>query len=327
MRTAFKQRRHYPPSSKKGPQENLRNARILARYELYARSDPDHQLPYISLHGPTFPLNCELKEVGAHWDEEMQSWLFESEASYQNFVDSLDQTDESNHFGLAEETTEFVGAATNKTALRRFIDIGGNSLENQDLLELLLSFDSHITNPASLSSQLIAEFGSLGAILGAEPSCLARSDDVTPRACSLLKAIQLTLERVMHEPIKEKTILGSSDALLNFLAARLQHRKIEELVVIYLDRRNQIIKTDSHSGTVDHVPLYPRQIASRALELFAMAVIIAHNHPSGNVTPSKQDIIMTKKVQNALEALDIDLYDHVIVCHGKHLSFKAEGFL
>ena len=308
-------------------QMSLRKSRILARYQLYTSKAQDHRRSYISLHGPTFPLGRQLEEAGARWDEEAQSWLFSSEVSYENFVDTLDQANGSCHFDLAEETAEFAGFATNRTVLRRFIDAGGNSLENSELLELLLSFDRHITNPASVSNRLMDEFGRLGAILAAEPSCLTRTQDVTPRACSLLKAIQLTIERVMHEPIKEKAIIGSSDALLNFLAARLQHRKVEELIIMYLDRRNQLIKTDSYTGTVDRVPIFPREIASKALELFATAVIIAHNHPSGNITPSKQDILITKKVDDALKALEIALYDHVIVCHRRHFSFKTEGYL
>jgi DNA repair protein RadC len=207
------------------------------------------------------------------------------------------------------------------------MEFGGNSMENAELLELLLSFDSYVIDPTTLGCQLIDEFGSLGAVLASEPAQLKLVENITPRTSSLLKAIQLTLERVMHEPIKDNPVLGSWDALLKFLAIRLQHRKIEELLVIYLDRKNRLIKTDSTSGTVSHVPLYPRNIASRALELFASAVILAHNHPGGNPTASEPDIVMTKKVKNALEALDITLYDHVIISHGKHFSFQAEGLI
>ena len=143
-------------------------------------------------------------------------------------------------------------------------------------------------------------------------------EEVTPRVHGLLKAIQLSIERVLHENVQQNPIIGSSQALLDFLRARLRHRQREELVVIYMDRQNRLIKSDCVQGSVSRVHLCPRDVATRALELFATAVIIGHNHPGGDAKPSKEDVVTTRQVHLALLAS---------VCgHWAHLG-EIFGFL
>ncbi|MEM9360955.1 MAG: DNA repair protein RadC, partial [Pseudomonadota bacterium] len=202
-----------------------------------------------------------------------------------------------------------------------------NALENEDLLELILSFDNFITDPQAMSKQLFSEFGSLGAILSSEPERLTRLEGITPRVNGLLKAIQLSIERVLHENVQQNPIIGSSQALLDFLSARLRHRQREELIAMYMDRQNRLIKVEGAQGTVSHVHLSPRDVATRALELFASSVIIAHNHPGGDKKPSREDVHITKQLDAALKALNIELYDHVIVCGKSCFSFKSEGLI
>jgi DNA repair protein RadC len=322
----MKQSLDNPSASENGAKGVSRSAHILGKFQLHAEPAEDER-GYAKLVGATYPLSHALKAAGAQWLADKQSWIFQGPASFKAFVAGLEREVRGDAIGLAEEVADLFESDLQKGKVRRFLDLGPNAFENDELLELLLSYDSFLPDPSSASEKLFDEFGSLGAILASEPTKLTSLEDITPRLCCLIKAIQLTIERVMHEPIKENPILGSGDALLKFLRARMQHMKIEEMLVIYLDRRNRLIKIESAQGTVDHVPFYPRDVAARALSLYASAVIIAHNHPSGDVSPSRTDIEMTRKVETALQSLDINLYDHVIVGHESHLSFSAEGLL
>lgn len=307
--------------------ELSRYAQLLGQFELYAEPSGDDDGGYAKLIGATFPLTSVLETAGARWLGGKQSWIFEDRESFEALVIALEREGRGEATGFAEEVADLFESDQPKRKIRRFLDLGPNAFENDELLELLLSYDSFLPDPLSASERLLDEFGSLGAIFASEPSRLTSIDDITPRLCCLLKAIHLTIERVMHETIKENPIIGSGDALLKFLRARMQHLRVEEILVLYLDRRNRLIKFESAQGSVDHAPLYSREVAARALGLYASAVIIAHNHPSGDVSPSKSDIEMTKKAKVALESLDINLYDHVIVGNKSYLSFSAEGLL
>ena len=305
--------------------EVSRHAQLFGRFAMHARPSTGREGHYAQLVGATFPFNGLLEEVGAQWQSDKQAWIFTAQESFDAFVVALGREGRSEAAGFAEDVADLFESDPPKGRIRRFLDLGPNAFENDELLELILSYDTFLSDPSSASDKLLGEFGSLGAILASEPSKLTSIEDLTPRSCCLLKAIQLTIERVMHETIRENPIIGSSDALLEFLRARMQHLKIEEILVIYLDRRNRLIKVENAQGSVDHVPFYPREVAARALNLYASALIIAHNHPSGDATPSKLDIEMTKKAKIALESLDIDLYDHVIVGRDSYFSFSAEG--
>ena len=302
-------------------------ARRLGRFNLFAVFCPKEHDVYAILDGPTFPYDQLLRASGAVWQESNQSWVFDSKESLTCFADALDQLQQPDCVGLAEESTAFIGASDLQEPLSRLLYLGANALRNEDLLELILSFDPYLDDPSLTSRRLFDEFGSLGAILNSEPVRLARFKEITPRLRGLLQAVQLTIERVLHEPIQQNPVIGSSQALLTYLRGRLQHRQREELLVLYLDKKNRLIKIELAEGTIDHLPLYPRDVATRALELFADGVILAHNHPAGNMQPSKADIETTNHVRNALEALRIKLYDHVIICKQSHFSFKAEGLL
>lgn len=300
---------------------------LLAHLGLYLVSEKDHDQIYARLHGNTLPFDDMLNCVGARWDRVAQTWNFLNRDSLVRFVDVLAEEVQPSKGGLSEASVAYIGQPGPQTPLYKLLNHGPNAIVNHELLELVLSFDSYLSDPASISRELMDEFGSLGAVLGCEPGRLSAFNDVTPRIVGLIKAIQLTIERVLHEPIQNNPILGSWQALLDYLRIRLKHRQREELIVLYLDRKNQLIKADSSQGTIDHAPLYPRDIAARALELFAGSVILAHNHPSGDPTASSGDIEMTKKTMKALESLDIVLHDHVIVGRASHTSFRSEGLI
>ncbi len=144
----------------------------------------------------------------------------------------------------------------------------------------------------------------------------------------LLRAIGELLQRVLREQIQGRPVIGSWTALLDYLQVALTHEPIEQFRVLFLDRKNILIRDEvQQRGTVDHTPLYPREITRRALELQASAIIMVHNHPSGDPTPSRADIEMTKQVVQALSPVGISVHDHVIVGKNRHTSFKSQRLM
>jgi len=144
----------------------------------------------------------------------------------------------------------------------------------------------------------------------------------------LFRLVRELLARVLREEVQERPVIGSWSALLDYLRVALAHEPIEQFRVMFLDRKNVLIRDEMQQrGTVDHTPLYPREIARRALELRASAIIMVHNHPSGDPTPSQADIEMTRQVGQALDAVGITLHDHVIVGRNRHTSFKSQRLI
>ena len=144
----------------------------------------------------------------------------------------------------------------------------------------------------------------------------------------LLKVIGELLKRVLREEIRERPVIGSWTALLDYLQVALAHEPIEQFRVLFLDRKNILIRDEQQQrGTVDHTPLYPREIVKRALELGASSIIMVHNHPSGDPTPSRADIEMTKQVVQAMSAVGLSVHDHVIVGKNRHTSFKSQRLI
>ncbi len=144
----------------------------------------------------------------------------------------------------------------------------------------------------------------------------------------LFRLVQEVLQRVLREQIQERPVIGSWTALLDYLQVALTHEPIEQFRVLFLDRKNILIRDEvQQRGTVDHTPLYPREITRRALELQASAIIMVHNHPSGDPTPSRADIEMTKQVVQALAAVGMSVHDHVIVGKNRHTSFKSQRLI
>jgi DNA repair protein RadC len=144
----------------------------------------------------------------------------------------------------------------------------------------------------------------------------------------LLQVIGELLKRVLREEIRERPVIGSWTALLDYLQVALAHEPIEQFRVLFLDRKNILIRDEQQQrGTVDHTPLYPREIVKRALELGASAIIMVHNHPSGDPTPSRADIEMTKQVVQAMSGVGLTVHDHVIVGKNRHTSFKSQRLI
>ena len=302
----------------------------LARFGLMVtyRGRADGGPAYV-IRGNTFPLNDCLEAAGGYWDVDQEAWIVDGEQALHKLVAQIEAADVvAKGPGLNEPASRFEGFAPRDPLLARFLDIGAHVVSDAELLHILMSSGDGPSDDQEVSRHLLARFGSLSAVFAADKRRLGELDSVSPRMIGRLKAVQLAIERVLHEPIKENPIIGSWTSLTNYLKVSLRHKTTEHLVVLYLDRKNRLIRDEvQQQGTVDHTPLYPREIVKRALELAASAIILAHNHPSGDPTPSKADIDMTRQVVRALESVDITLHDHVIVGRNGYLSFRARRLI
>ena len=296
--------------------------------EVIYRGDIDG-IPAYVVRGNTYPLNDCLEAAGGHWDQEQEAWLFAGELALQKLLAQIEAAEiVASGPGLNEASTSFEGFAKRDPLMARLLEIGPHVISDEELLELLIETEDGIAEPRAISRELLEQFGSLGAIFAADKGRLGKIAYVNDRMVARLKAVQLALERILHQPIKENPIIGSWTSLTDFLKVTLRHKTTEHLLVLYLDRKNRLIRDEVHQqGTVDHTPLYPREIVKRALELAASAIIMVHNHPSGDPTPSKADIDMTKQVIRALESVDITVHDHVIVGRNDFLSFRAQKLI
>ncbi|MEM1289782.1 MAG: DNA repair protein RadC [Pseudomonadota bacterium] len=205
---------------------------------------------------------------------------------------------------------------------------GPGALEDYELLETLLFAFIPRRDVKPVAKALLARFGSISAVLAATPSDLQTVKGIGESVAAYLKATQEIGLRVVREEIETRPIISSWTALLAYVRTHLQHEPREQFRVLFLDRKNQMIADEVMGvGTVDQAPVYPREIARRALELSASSIILVHNHPSGDPTPSRADIDMTREVMDALSAFDITVHDHLIAARGGVTSFKTEGLI
>jgi DNA repair protein RadC len=226
----------------------------------------------------------------------------------------------------AEEKPDYLG---HRKRLRgRFIESGPASLQDYELLELLLfsAFPRRDTKP--IAKALIKRFGTFGETVSASVADLQTVEGIGETAAVTLKAVQAAAQRLLATKVKDREVISSWNDLLAYCTAQMAYGDIEEFRVLYLDRKNKVIANEAQQqGTVDHTPVYPREVVKRALELNASAAIMVHNHPSGDPKPSRADIEMTRKVKDALAAVNITLHDHLIVSRGGHVSFKSQGLI
>jgi DNA repair protein RadC len=185
------------------------------------------------------------------------------------------------------------------------------------VLEALLYVADPEAKCRQIAEQALKAFGSVGAVLSASVHDLTTRLGVKEQIAYALKAIYAGMRSILCEPIRERIEIGSFTALIDYVGLSLKHESVEVLRVLYLDRNNRLISDEEAGrGTVDHVPLYPREIVRRALELGASAVILVHNHPSGDPTPSALDASLSQEVRRALSVMNISLHDSLIV--GSH---------
>ena len=205
---------------------------------------------------------------------------------------------------------------------------GVGALPDYELLELYLFRTIPRGDVKPLAKALLARFGGLNEVLSAEVEELKRTPGVGEACAVDLKLAQEFAQRVAAGAVRRRPVISSWTALLSYVRTMLQHEAREQFRVLFLDKKNQLMADEvMNRGTVDQAPVYPREIVRRALELSASAVILIHNHPSGDPTPSRADIDMTKEVMAAARALKIDVHDHLIVARDGVTSFKERGLI
>ena len=209
---------------------------------------------------------------------------------------------------------------------RRQIDLrdpANKAATDHELLCNLLAYSQgHVS-----TEPLLRRFHSLGHVLSAEPAQLAEfgieASDVT-----LLRLVRDIARRLVLGAVQSRPTLSNWQALLDYCQVAMSYEQVERFRILFLDRKNKLIADEvQQQGTVDHTPVYPREVVKRALLLNASAVILVHNHPSGDPAPSRDDIDMTHKLKGALHALEIALHDHLVIGHRTHASFRTLGLL
>jgi DNA repair protein RadC len=210
----------------------------------------------------------------------------------------------------------------------RFLNGGADALPDYEMLELVLFAAIPRGDLKPLAKALLARFGSFDEVICAPRERLLEVKGVGDAVIAQLKVIEAAALRLSKTKLLGKPALSSWAALLDYVTAAMARNAHEEFRILFLDRKNALIADEVQGqGTIDHTPVYPREIVKRALELSAVAIILVHNHPSGDPTPSKADIEMTREIVNAARALRIAIHDHIVVARGGVLSFKSLGLL
>lgn len=209
-----------------------------------------------------------------------------------------------------------------------FFDRPPEEMTDHELLRAILRYALPDEEAHRISEEIYNQYGSLGRIAATPSHLLTRDHGLPDSAVFLVKSFSELFKRLLNEEIRERPSITSWSELTNYIAASMRHDCTEQLRILFLDRKNKLIRDEITSrGTVDHTPLYPREIVKRALELDASALIIIHNHPSGDPTPSKPDVDMTGQIINALRTVNITVHDHIIVGANRHTSFRSEGLM
>jgi DNA repair protein RadC len=215
-----------------------------------------------------------------------------------------------------------------KRLRERFLTGGADAVPDYELLELVLFRAIPRQDVKPLARALIDHFGDFNRVLSAPLPYLLKFKGVGEAVALELKIVEASAHRLSRAKIMQRPVVSSWDALLDYCHTVMAHRDTEQFRVLYLDTKNTLIADEAQAqGTIDHVPVYPREVVKRALDLNAAAIILVHNHPSGDPTPSKADIDVTQQIADAANALRITLHDHLIIGKSKELSFKAQGLL
>ena len=206
----------------------------------------------------------------------------------------------------------------------RFRKGGVNALADYELLELQLMTAIPRRDVKPLAKELIAKFGTYAEVISAAPDRLTEISGVGNNVVTILKLAEATAQKLAQGVILGKPVLNNWQALIDYCSSQMAFKQKEQFRVLFLDRQNRLITDEMmQEGTIDHTPVYPREVIKRALELGSTAIILVHNHPSGDPTPSRQDIEMTKNIEDAGKQLGVILHDHLIISKSGHSSFKT----
>lgn len=210
----------------------------------------------------------------------------------------------------------------------RFMDGGAAAMPDYELLELLLFRAIPRQDVKPMARRLLEVFGDFSGVVSAPAHRLQEVTGVGAAVIQELKIVEAAAHRLARARVMNRAVLSSWDALLDYCRAAMAHRETEQFRILFLDRKNVLIADEEQArGTVDHVPVYPREVVKRALEVNASALILVHNHPSGDPTPSEADVLVTNQILDAAQVMGIVLHDHLIIGKTQVLSFRSQGYL
>ena len=210
----------------------------------------------------------------------------------------------------------------------KLLSAGPEALADHELLEMVLFLALPRRDTKPLARSLLTRFGSFAAAIAAPLPELRRIEGLGEAGAAALKTVQAAALRLVRAEVMNQPVLSNWDRLMEYLNAVMARERIEQFRILFLDNRNRLLADEAQArGTINHTPVYPREVVKRALELSATALILVHNHPSGDPEPSAADVETTRDIATALRPVGVVLHDHVIVGNGRWLSFKREGLL
>lgn len=222
-----------------------------------------------------------------------------------------------------------VGVDGHRARLRaRFLAGGPEAIAEHELIEMTLFLALPRRDTKPLARALLARFGSYAAAISASVPDLLEIEGLGEAGVAALKTVQAAAQRLARAEVLHRPVLNNWDRLIDYLQTVMARERIEQFRVLFLDNRNRLLADEAQgTGTVNHTPVYPREVVKRALELHASAIILVHNHPSGDPSPSGDDIEMTKEIKSAAQALGLVLHDHIIIGNGQWFSFRKMSYL
>jgi DNA repair protein RadC len=231
--------------------------------------------------------------------------------------------------GLIPEPMSPIGADGHRARMRqRLLKSGPDALADHEMLEMILFIALPRRDTKPIARELLTRFRTFGGVVGAPEIELRGVEGVGEAGAAAIKLIQAGALRMMRQDLATQPVLSTWDRLTDYLMAAMGHERTEQFRVLFLDGRNRLLADEVQgTGTINHAPAYPREVVRRCLELHATAVVLAHNHPSGEPTPSREDVALTTQIAQAAATMGISVHDHIVIGRGKFLSFRAERLL
>jgi DNA repair protein RadC len=230
---------------------------------------------------------------------------------------------------LPQPEAAVAGTDGHRSRMRsRLLTAGPDALADHEMLEMVLFLALPRRDTKPIARTLLDRFGGFGGVIAAPPADLLKVDGLGEAGTAALKLVQGAALRLLKGAVRNQPVLDHWNRVMDYLTASMGHEKVEQFRVLFLDPRNRLLADEVlGQGTDNHAPVYPREVVRRALELHATALILTHNHPSGDPTPSREDVAMTQEVRRAAEALRLTLVDHVIIGGNRWISFRQQNLL
>src|SRR5271156_1311507 len=306
--------------------------------------EEDGRIAVSSPYHPNFPARA--RSLGGIWNAARRVWVFDA-ADHDRVRSLCREIYGTDGQGNGKDGTapfpdavgngrnEFAEALTavphyygHRRRLReRMVAAGAESLPDYELLELLLFAANPQGDVKPAAKSLLAHFGGFGKVMSADPEALSEAG-LGLAGVAAIKSVREAALWLMRLELQEQPVVNSWDKLIDYCNAQVAHNTVEEFHILFLDRKNVLIKHERQQrGTIDHTPVYPREVVKRALDLGAAALILVHNHPSGDPTPSKADIAVTQDIKKAAAPLGVTLHDHVIIARNHHTSLRDLGLI